>query len=263
LFRSNNLEWSSTLNYTRNSNKVDELTPGLETIIIASQWGANIEARKGEPYGVLFGYGYQRDPATGQILMSDGLPLRDPAKKILGNVNPDWVGGWANQVRFRNMTLNTLIDVRAGGQNFSVGNWWGMYAGILKSTLKGREADWDNPGLVAKGIDKETGQPNTTRVTAEDWNHSVYPIHEAAIYNTGFAKLREVRLSWDAPSSLASRVRLSQLSLALVGRNLYTWTDFPNYDPENASNAGNGGQGFDMGALPTTRNFGFNISLTP
>jgi hypothetical protein len=49
---------------------------GLKTIIIASQWGANIEARQGEPYGVLFGYGYLRDSATGQLLLSDGLPQR-------------------------------------------------------------------------------------------------------------------------------------------------------------------------------------------
>ena len=263
LLRSRDLEWSTTVNYTRNRNKVDELAPGLQTIIVASQWGANIEARRGEPYGVLFGYGYQRDSASGQILMADGLPLRDGTKRILGNVNADWVGGWANQLRYRRLTLNTLIDVRRGGENFSIGNWWGMYAGVLKSTLAGREVDWDNPGLVAKGIDKASGQPNTTRVTAEDWNHSVYPIHEAAIYSTGFAKLREVRLGWDVPASLTSRVKVSQLNIAFVGRNLATWTNFPNYDPENASNAGNGGQGFDMGALPTTRNFGFNVSITP
>lgn len=263
LVRNQNLEWSSTINFTRNRNKVDALAPELETIIIASQWGANIEARRGEPYGVLFGHGYQRDSVSGQLLLSNGLPLRDGTKRILGNVNPDWVGGWANQLRYKRLTLNTLIDVRRGGQNFSIGNWWGMYAGVLKSTLKGREVDWDDPGLVAEGIDTETGQPNTTRVTAEEWNHTVYPIHEAAIYNTGFAKLREVRVGWDAPPSITSKVKVSQLNLALVGRNLVTWTKFPNFDPENASNAGNGGQGFDMGALPTTRNFGFNISITP
>lgn len=263
LVRNRDFQWSSTVNYTRNRNKVDELAPGLTTIIVASQWGANIEARQGEPYGVLFGYGYQRDSTTGQLLLSGGLPLRSTAKQILGNVNPDWVGGWANELRYKRLTLNTLVDVKRGGQNFSIGNWWGTYAGVLKSTLAGREVDWDNPGLVVKGIDKASGQPNTTRVTAEDWNHSVYPINEAGIFNTGFAKLREVRLSWDAPASFAAKARLSQLNLAFVGRNLMTWTKFPNYDPENASNAGNGGQGFDMGALPTTRSFGFNISLTP
>jgi hypothetical protein len=53
------------------------------------------------------------------------------------------------------------------------------------------------------------------------------------------------------------------MNVALLGRNLYTWTSFPNYDPENSANAGNGGQGFDMGALPTMRSYGLNISITP
>ena len=54
-----------------------------------------------------------------------------------------------------------------------------------------------------------------------------------------------------------------QLNIAFVGRNLLTWTDFPNYDPENSTNAGNGGQGYDMGAMPTTRSFGINLTIVP
>jgi hypothetical protein len=58
-------------------------------------------------------------------------------------------------------------------------------------------------------------------------------------------------------------MRLSAAQLTFVGSNLMTWTKFPNYDPENATNAGNAGQGFDMGALPSTRNLGFHLTITP
>jgi TonB-linked SusC/RagA family outer membrane protein len=262
VWQRNGLMWTTTFNYTRNRNKVDALAPGLSTIIIASQWGANIEARAGEPYGVIFGYGWNRD-STGQLLLDGGLPVRNPVKKILGNVNPNWVGGWGNELRYKNYTMNLFFDIRSGGQNFSIGNWWGMYSGVLESTLKGREVDWNKPGLVVKGIDVNTGKANTVVVTAEDYGHNLYPTHEPAILNTGFVKLREMKVSWEAPASVASRFRLSQLNLALVGRNLWTKTDFPNYDPENSSNAGNGGQGFDMGAMSTTRTIGFNIIITP
>jgi hypothetical protein len=260
---SNGFQWSTTFNYLRNRNKVDALYPGLTATTIASQWSSEIQARVGEPYGVLFGYAYLRDSATHQLLLSGGLPLRDGTKRILGNVNPDWTGGWSNEVRYKSVALNALVDFRHGGQNFSVGNWWGQYAGILASTLKGREVDWNNPGLVVKGIDQATKQPNTTTVTAEDYNHTVYPINEAAIYTSGFTKLREVRLSWDVPSRYAAKFRAQQMTIAFVGRNLATWTSFPNYDPENATNGGNGGQGYDMGAMPTTRSFGFNFTITP
>ena len=259
----NGLTWNTTFNYLKNQSRVDSLAPGLATIIIASQWSSNIEARQGQPYGVLFGYAYARDAATGKMLLSNGLPTRDPVKRILGNVNPDWTGGWANEVRYKSVALNVLVDFRRGGQNFSVGNWWGQYAGVLASTLNGRQVDWDTPGLVLDGIDKATGKPNTTRVTAEDYNHTVYPINEAGIFNTGFTKLREVRFSWDVPERFAVKVRASQLNLAFVGRNLLTWTDFPNYDPENSTSARNGGQGYDMGAMPTTRSFGINLTIVP
>jgi len=259
----NGFTWSTTFNYLKNKSRVDSLAPGLQTIIIASQWSSNIEARQGEPYGVLFGYAYARDSVTGKLMTSGGLPYRNTTKKILGNVNPDWTGGWANEFRYKNFELDMLVDFRRGGQNFSIGNWWGQYAGILASTIEGREVDWDKPGLVIDGIDKATGKPNTTRVTAEDYNHTVYPINEAGIFNTGFTKLREVRFSWDVPSRLAARMRAQQLNIAFVGRNLLTWTDFPNYDPENSTNAGNGGQGYDMGAMPTTRSFGINLTIVP
>ena len=257
--------WSTTFNYLKNKNMVDELGPNQSALRIASQWSAEIQARVGQPYGVLWGQSWQRDSATGKLLTVGGLPIGSGSSKlgILGNVNPDWTGGWANEFRYHSWALNSLLDIRRGGQNFSVGNWWGMYAGILESTLKGREVDWNNPGLVVDGIDKATGKPNTTVVTAEDYGHNIYPVQQAAVFNTGFVKLREVRLSWEVPSRIAARANLSQMNVSFVGRNLMTWTDFPNYDPENAANAGNGGQGFDMGAMPSTRSFGLNLSITP
>jgi TonB-linked SusC/RagA family outer membrane protein len=262
----NGFTWNTTFNYLKNNSMVDALYPGVNATNLgtgASQWGMLMQARVGQPYGVLWGYGYAHDSATGKLLTNKGLPLREGTPKILGNVNPNWTGGWANELRYKSLALNTLIDIRSGGQNFSIGNWWGQYAGILASTLKGREIDWANPGIVVDGIDKATGLANKDTVTAEDYNHNVYPIHEAAVYNTGFAKLREVRLSWDVPTRLASKVRASQLNVAFIGRNLFTWSDFPNYDPENAANATNTGQGYDMGALPTNRSFGINFTIVP
>ncbi len=260
----NGFQWTTTLNYNKNKSRVDELADGLPFITIpGGTWGTQLQARVGEPYGQLFGPAFRRDSATGQLLLAGGFPQRAAANKVLGNVNPDWVGGWSNEFRYKNVALNTLLDARVGGETFSVGNMWGSYAGILDHTLAGREVDWDKPGLVVQGINQATGQPNTTNVTTEDYWHSIYPITEGYIYNSGFVKLREVRLSWEVPSRLISSLRLNQMNLALVGRNLLTWTDYPNYDPENAANSGNAGQGFEMGSMPTTRSFGINLTVTP
>ncbi len=259
----NGVNWTTTINYNRNRSRVDELAEGLTAITIpGGTWSTALQARVGQPYGSLFGPSFKRDSATGALLLSGGFPQR-AANKVLGNVNPDWVGGWSNEVRYKSVALNVLVDMRRGGQSFSVGNMWGTYAGVLEGSLEGREVDWDTPGLVVKGIDEATGAPNTTVVTAEDYRHSIYPVVEPYIYNSGFVKLRETRLSWEVPSRLASRMRVAQLNVAVVGRNLFTWTDYPNYDPENATNSGNGGQGFEMGSLPTTKSIGLNLTITP
>ncbi len=259
----NGFSWSTTFNYNKNTSRVDELAPGLTTITVpGGTWSTALQARVGEPYGDLYGPSFLRDSASGQLLLSGGFPQKG-ANKVLGNVNPNWVGGWSNEFHYKAFALNMLMDIRSGGQSFSVGNMWGTYSGVLSNTLTGREVDWNNPGLVVQGIDAATGKPNTINVTREDYNHSIYPVVEPYIYNSGFVKLREMRFSWEVPSRVAAAARVSQMNVALVGRNLAMWTKYPNYDPENATNAGNGGQGFEMGSLPTTKSIGINLTLTP
>ena len=259
----NGFSWRTTFNYTRNRNKVDELAPGLTTIVLGTNWNARIEARLGEPYGSIYGKAWRRDSTTGKIITSGGFPVANPTLTKLGNVNPDWTGGLNNEFRYKNYTFSFLFDIRQGGQNFSSGNWFGEYAGILASTLKGREQDWDKPGIKVDGIDKSSGQPNTVTITAEDYHHNFFYSTEPGIFNTSFVKLRDVRLGWDVPAKYLTNLKLSALNVAIIGRNLHTWTDFPNYDPENATNSGNVGQGFDMGALPTTKSVGINFTITP
>ena len=259
----NGLSWRTTINYTRNRNKVDSLAPNLNTIVLGTNWNARLEARLGQPYGAIYGKAWLRDSTTGKLLLSGGLPIANSTLTNLGNVNPDFTGGVNNEFRYKNYTFSFLFDVRHGGQNFSSGNWFGEYAGVLASTLKGREQDWNAPGLVIDGIDKATGQPNTVNVTSEDYHHNYFYATEPGIFNTGFVKLRDVRFSWDVPAKYLTNLKLSALNVSFIGRNLKTWTKFPNYDPENATNSGNVGQGFDMGALPTTKSFGINLTITP
>lgn len=254
--------WTSTINFSRNRNKIVTLAPGLKTVVLGTAWSVNVEAREGEQFGVLFGSPYARD-AQGNILTSGGLPYADDAnRRVLGNYNPDWVGGWNNEFRYKRFVLSGLVDVRRGGNVFSVSNMFGNYTGVFASTLKGREVDWNNPGIVVKGIDVDTGQPNTTTVTAEAYYQSLYGIHEAFIYDAGFVKLRELRLGYDLPQSLVRRVRVRNANISFVGRNLLLKSKLPNFDPETALSTGNV-QGLEFATIPTARSVGFNIVLTP
>src|SRR5205823_3686760 len=123
-------------------------------------------------------------------------------------------------------------------------NWFGDDTGVLKSSLKGREVDWNKPGVVVKGLDINTcgagsratadgqylcvgGTANATNVTAENYFQDIFPVNEGYVYNDTYVKLRELRVGFDLPTHWANAAHASAVNLALTGRNLHTWTKVP------------------------------------
>ena len=263
------ITWSSTLNVAHNHSEVVDLAPGVSTIVLGQGLfgDVNIEARKGEPYGTIRGNKFLRDSA-GNILTSGGLPQQDPAFSVLGNIQPDWTGGWSNEIRYKNVALSMQIDVRHGGKIVSLTNYLGDYAGTLASSLHGREVDWDKPGIVVKGIDVDSCtpgpcQPNTTSVTAETYYQNLFHIIEPYIYDGGYVKLRELRVSYDLPANWAAWFFKAQAAtISVTGRNLITWKHVPNIDPEFAYSNGNF-QGMEYMIPSNPRSIGFNLRIVP
>ena len=266
-----NFQWDMTVNFGHNRSTVTDLFGDTKTLVLGSYWGVNVEARKGEPYGTLFGSAYLRvtdkdSPYYGQIIVGDdGLPLADPERRVLGNYQPDWVGGLNNHLRYRNVDFSFLIDTHRGGELFSTSNMWGNYTGVFASTLKGREVDWNDPGLVAHGvIDNGDGtyKPNDINVLAQNYFENGYYINEASVYDASFVKLREVSLAYTLPRSTVRRLGVSGLTVSAIGRNLWLHSKVPNIDPETAFDASNV-QGIEGEQLPTPRSIGFTVSVTP
>ncbi|HYH79369.1 MAG TPA: SusC/RagA family TonB-linked outer membrane protein [Longimicrobium sp.] len=266
-----NFQWDMTVNFGKNQSRVLDLNGDTRTLVLGSYWGVNIEARKGEPYGALFGTDYLRvddsaSPFFGQLIVGeDGLPIADPVRRVLGNYQPDWVGGINNHFRYRNMELSFLLDTHQGGQLFSTSNMWGKYTGVFETTLRGREVDWNNPGLVVQGVQVDANGayvPNTTNVLAQNYNESLYYINAAHVYDASFWKLRELSLAYTMPQSTTRRLGVSGLTVAAIGRNLWLSSKVPNIDPETAFDASNV-QGIEGQQLPTPRSIGFTVSLTP
>jgi len=257
----NGFEWNSTLTWARNRGKVVDLYGSLQTVTIGSAWNATVEARKGERYGVIRGIPLKRDSATGQLITSGGL-LQPGTRRVMGSIEPDWTGGWSNTFSYKRFVLSALVDIRQGGDIFSISNMFGQYAGVFASTMRGREVDFDNPGVTVKGIDAKTGQPNTTTVTSEEYFHGLFQLHEPFIYKNSYVKVRELRVGYDLPTSWAARLNSRAVNLAFVGRNLFTHANVPNIDPEFSYTTGNF-QGMEFAPLPNARSIGFNLRVTP
>ena len=260
----NGFNWTSSFNYSHNASRVEDLYPGVNTIVLGQGIFAEvtIEARKGQPYGTIFAQGFDHDSATGLVLTDGGIPVVSTDFRVFGNTQPTWTGGWNNTFTYKNWNVGALLDVRRGGQIVSETNAVGEYSGVLASSLRGREIDWNNPGVTVHGIDVNTGQPNTTTVTAEKYFQATFPAIEPYIYDNNWVKLREVRVGFELPSRWANKLNAQSMSLAVTGRNLYTWTNIPNIDPEFTYSSGNF-QGIEYAIPSNPRTIGFNVRVTP
>jgi TonB-linked SusC/RagA family outer membrane protein len=267
--------WESTFTWSKNDSEVVKLAPGVTALELSLQdfWGATLYARKGEPLGQLVGSAFRRDP-NGNLIVSasSGVPLWDD-NKVIGNVNPDWRAGLANEFAYKGARLSVLFDMRQGGQIYSVTNAFGRLSGILAETVDGR-CDGGYPacdattGIIVDGVNRvvsgsdTTYVPNTTVVDAETrWLYN-YLVEESNLEDASYIKLREVTLSYSLPESLIGRWGVDAVDVSLVGRNLALWTDARHIDPET-SLEGTNVQGFEFGQMPSARSFGINVTVRP
>jgi hypothetical protein len=266
--QSRDFRWSMTANWSKNTNKVLSLYSGVQRIIVGSFWNVNVTADSGHAYGNLVGYKWQRDTTitlsdgTHPIVVGgDGLPIRDPSQTVLGNYNPDWVGGLSNTFSYKGVTLSLGFDGQKGGSVYSVTKWFGQYSGVLNATLLGRENDWNDSMVVANSVYAD-GTTNTTKVLSQDYWHNTFYAQEEGIVDATYLKLRDARLAFDLPTSWAQHLGFSGANFAIVGHNLMLWSKQKTIDPETAQDTGNR-QGTENAQLPTPRSIGFTLSVRP
>ncbi|MFA4851897.1 MAG: SusC/RagA family TonB-linked outer membrane protein [Bacteroidales bacterium] len=249
--------WNILINFAKNQNEVVELAEGVEQYELGTYWDLKIMAIPGQPLGALYGADFLRDP-NGNIINVNGVPQKGDLK-ILGNYQPDWVGGINNEFSYKGVTASFLIDIHKGGDIYSMTNSWGRYAGALEETLIGREG-----GVIGVGV-KDDGYgnyvPNDVVVTAEEYNHAAFTnsIPAGSIFDATYIKLREVRIGYTFKK--IPKLGFKEINVSLIGRNLaILYSTIPHVDPETSFNDGNA-QGIEFGQLPSAISYGFNISM--
>lgn len=270
--RTNNFAWKITVNWTRNRNKVLELAPGIDNIQLAAlQGGVSINAALGEPYGTIRGSNFVYLNGQPVVNPSNGYYQISPtSNEIIGNLNPDWIAGINNTFSYKNLSLNVLIDMRQGGDVFSLDLYYGMATGLYPETAglndKGnpvRDPVSQGGGVLFPGV-KPDGTPNDVYASAVNYGTFGYVRNPAAafVYDASYIKLRELALSYRFPSAITSRLGIVKgATLSIVGRNLaILHKNLPYADPEDGMSAGNI-QGYQVGVYPTVRNIGFNLNV--
>ena len=160
--------WNSTINFTRNRNKIIKLAPGVDTYELDLAFGNDIAsvAKVGAEYGTLvtsYGYSnYQKKDAAGN-------PISHPnnGKRVLGNTGYGTTGGYytfvrsgdyngerkelgtmmekflastTQQVSYKGVNLSFQVDAKIGGLMASGTHQYGSANGSLANSLAGRDA---------------------------------------------------------------------------------------------------------------------------
>jgi TonB-linked SusC/RagA family outer membrane protein len=257
--------WEVSMNMSRNQNKLVELIEGLDsyTFSTTNSGVVLVQATVGGGYGDIFATTYKRNE-NGDVIV-DAIGRFVPGdRELVGNYQPDWIGGLTNILTYKNLSLRMLIDARIGGQIYS-----GTDAALDGSGTSVRTLDYREGGVVIDGVvntgtaENPVWTANSANITAQQYWGSYSGIGENYIYDQTNIRLRELALSYTLPSSLLNKTFIKGLSVGITGRNLlFFYNAMENFDPETSYSVSNYSQGLMYYTLPTTRSLGVNLRIS-
>ena len=265
--RTQDFRWDIDVNYTKYQNVVESLAEGIENVFMAGFTSTSSRAIAGQPYGAIFGSGFQKDDNGNTIIGADGWPLQDPNVQFQGDPNPDWLAGIRNTFSYKGIRLSALIDIRQGG------DMWCGTCGVINyfGTSQLSADERNNPTHTFPGV-MEDGTPNTTAVQLVDpaaglgalyrVRYGFGGITEMSIYETSWVRLRELTLSYRIPRAVLEGMPFSDASFSVYGRNLWLSTKYPGIDPETNLTGASNGIGLDYFNMPNTKSYGASLNLT-
>jgi TonB-linked SusC/RagA family outer membrane protein len=272
-----NFQWDATFNLARNRNMVVELANGLNTYAYGSTTYSSVtsflNSYVGKPYGSLVGKAYQRDSATGQILLgTNNLPLYTDATYNFGSVLPDFTGGFQNSFRIFGFELSAMIDYQFGGQFFSRTKMLLAKTGMAPETAaindKGknvRDPLADGGGYHIYGISALTKTPVDAYVDARTYYRTILgtQVYEEWLYDASYIKLREIRLGYTFQKKMLGKLPFNSVTLALIARNpAMLWQKAPKgLDPSELSTGSQSIGWYESGQANTVRSFGINLNV--
>lgn len=248
--KSGSFSWDVTATYTKIKNLVTRIYQDQPSLQLGQTY-----AFVGQPYGSFYNTSFKRDNQGRMILDANGLP-QNGGTKIVGNIQPDWLGGITNTFKYRGVSLNFFFDVRKGGDLHNQDDVYGYFYGTTKATE-------NRTDRVVAGV-TEDGKENTKVVTAKSYYQRLNTIGESGIQDGSYIKLRNVNLGYIFSKNTLAKTPFANAALTLTGRNL--WIHSPNFtgaDPEvNSFGSDNGSIGVYTYSVPTSRSYNLTLNVT-
>ncbi len=281
--------WDVMVNFSYNKGRLGTFLPGVQYFYPTDAQFGSVKAasipnggyflgmtgtrylRQVDAKGVEMPNGkYQIDPATGLYKINTNNP-------IVGNREPQFIGGFNNTFRYKNLQLAFLFDIRKGGDVYNGTEYSLVTNGLSKLTTLN-----DRQSVTVTGVNSVTGADYTQTYTAgqtyaiNGTNYAgsyliqqYWQNYAANSYNfitsVNWVKLRSLSMTYDFTGMLKNRKIIKNLSATAIGTNLLTLTNYKGMDPEVSAAGGTGGSGstgIDYLGVPAVASLTFGINVT-
>ena len=258
VFRTNDFEWTTSLNGTYLKNKVVKLTaqePRLYSGVMPGicDDGTNI-ITEGEAIGSFYGYRWAGIDADGYdtYYKSDGSITRNPEpttdRIVLGCSTPDFTLGWNNSLRYKNWSLNAFFNSSFGAKRLNV-------LRFAMNEMIGNSRMFTEAGHI-EGIGTLWTDPSRTENNVTKANSSKY------LENADYFRCENISLSYNISKSWA---KFADILLSFSVQNLFTITGYKGSNPAGfsfSSSAGDQATGVDTGTSPAPRTWTLGARFT-
>ena len=276
-----NFSWTSAFNFSRNVSKVVKVgNEGNDKVALAYGYNstAEIDAVKGQPFGAIYGYAWQRygvaetDPNYTKaplLIDADGQPTSSPGKVLLGNTSPKFILGWNNTMNYKHFNFGFTLEWKHGGDVLNDFNNLLTYSGKGALTQQRWYSDsyvGANSYKTYSGVD-ENGKAKTGTPIAlsKGWyaTGTYHNVDENWVEDASWLRLRNVYLGYSIPESVLKPLHIKGADISVAGRNVWLHTKYTGIDPEvsSAGNGPNGVVGIDVNSVPATKSWDVSLKI--
>jgi TonB-linked SusC/RagA family outer membrane protein len=286
-------KWDLTLNLSGNRGTLGDFLPGVGLFYVTDVQIGGVKAASIPNGGYFLGltgdYWKRETRKEGEteVEIPDGRYVVDETTglykttkvttNIIGNREPKFIGGLNNNIRYKNLNLSFLFDLRVGGDIYNGTEYYTTIRGMSKRTL-------DRQSVTVSGVSSTSGEPvsytyqrGQTYIIGGASYSGEYMIQQywsnygENAYNfmteTNWLRLRSLSLTYDFTSMFKKNWLIKGLSATVSGNNLWVWTNYnKGMDPEvsvsGSGTGGSGSMGIDYCGVPATRSLTFGINLT-
>lgn len=261
-----NFTWNSNFTFSTNSNRILSLAHNvinyatgerfsIERLNMGGLGDAQFLLQEGGTLGDLYSRRDLRYDENKAIYIDENgavstETIQDVNKYIkLGSVLPDANLSWRNDFRWKNLSFGCMVSARLGGIVYSRTQAMLDLYGVSEATAAARDAGgvWINGGDC---------------MDAYTWYSAIAggnSIPQFYTYSATNVRLQEASIGYTIPKKRLRNV--CEITLSLVGRNLWMIYNKAPFDPESIATTGNYYQGIDYFMMPSLRSVGFNLRL--